>query len=176
MYAISFFLVKERFFMVRKRIQSLMQRLLRQEKTPHKLALTCALGIFIAISPLIGIHTLMTVVFGWLLRVSIPAVFAVSFFINNPWTMVPIYTFDYVFGKWFFATCNIDPTGWEPAWLLSCNEFLQHHTGIAELSLSAFLIGGNLLAVAISVMLYMPMKRIFQRVILHKSDDDKIDI
>ncbi len=78
MYATSFVIEKERFFMVRKRIQALAERLMTQERSPHKLALTCALGTFIAISPLIGAHTLMTFLFGWLLRLSIPAVVKIN--------------------------------------------------------------------------------------------------
>src|SRR5437773_1383672 len=99
MYAISF-LVIERFNMMRTKIRSLAKRLVAQERSPHKLALTCVLGVFIAISPLIGAHTAMTFLFSWILRLSIPAVFAISFFVNNPWTMVPIYSFDHFFGKW----------------------------------------------------------------------------
>jgi len=168
MYATSFVIEKERFFMIRKRIRLLTERLIAQEKSPHKLALTCALGAFIAISPFIGTHTAMTFLFGWLLRVSIPMVFMISTLINNPWTMIFIYSFDHFFGKWLFAICNIDCMHWEPSWVHSCTSFLEHHTGITGLSLSAFMIGGNLLALCISVMLYMPMKKVFQRVILHK--------
>ena len=43
----------------------------------------------------------------------------------------------------------------------SCALFLKEHTGINGLSLSAFLIGGNLLAIAISIALYPVMKRMF---------------
>jgi uncharacterized protein (DUF2062 family) len=162
--------------MVRKKIRSLIERLMAQERSPHKLALTCALGTFIAISPLIGAHTIMTFLLSWMLRLSIPAVFMVSLFINNPWTMVPIYSFDHFFGKWLFTVLDIDHMSWDPAWLVPFNAFLERHTGIGGLSLSAFLIGGNLLAVAISVMLYMPMKRVFRRMCIKKNVDDKIDI
>lgn len=157
--------------MVRKKIRSLVKQLMNQERSPHKLALTACLGIFIAISPLIGAHTLMTILFGWMWELSIPAVFAVSFFVNNPWTMLPIYSFDHFFGKWLFGVLCIDHASCDPLWMGSLNAFLEHHTGISGLSLSAFLIGGNLLAVAISVMLYPLMKRIFTRYIsnsLHK--------
>lgn len=154
--------------MIRKRIQALTQRLLDQERSPHKLALTCCLGVFIGISPLIGAHTAMTFIFGWLLRLSIPALFMISTLINNPWTMVFVYSFDHFFGKCLFAACKINHAQWEPSWMSHFNNFLEHHTGIAGLSLSAFVIGGNLLALCISVMLYMPMKKVFQRVILHK--------
>ncbi|HLJ31995.1 MAG TPA: DUF2062 domain-containing protein [Candidatus Babeliales bacterium] len=154
--------------MIREKIKSLAHRLMAQERSPHKLALTCCLGAFIGISPIIGGHTAMTFLFGWLLRLSIPAVFMISTLINNPWTMIFVYSLDHFFGKCLFALCKINHTQWEPSWMSSLSGFLEHHTGIAGLSLSAFLVGGNLLAFGISVMLYIPMKKIFQRVVSHK--------
>lgn len=154
--------------MLRKRMRALAERLLLQERSPHRLALTCSLGAFIAISPLIGAHTLMTFLFGWLLQLSIPAVFAVSFFINNPWTVVPIYSFDHIFGKWLFGVLNVDHTAWEPTWLESCYLFLKQHTGISGISLSALLVGGHVLALAAGVIAYIPMKKIFKRICSNK--------
>jgi uncharacterized protein (DUF2062 family) len=142
-------------------IRSLAERLVSHEQSAHRLALTCALGVFIGISPLIGGHTAMTFLLGWIFGLSIPAVFAVSVFINNPWTMVPIYSLDHLFGKWLLSVFNIDYLSWDPVWVESCNFFLKQHTGISGLSLSAFLFGGNLLAVGVSVMLYPLMKRVF---------------
>lgn len=168
MYATPSCLLKERVFMLRKRIGSLIKRLLVQERCPHKLALTCSLGVFIAISPLVGGHTLMTFLFGWLLRLSIPAVFAVSVFINNPWTIIPIYSFDHVFGKWLFGVLHIDHTQWEPTCLESCYLFLKQHTGISGLSVSALLVGGHVLALGMGLMAYVPMKKIFKRIIVRK--------
>ncbi len=149
--------------MLRKRMRAFAGRLLLQDRSPHKLALTCSLGAFIAISPFIGGHTLMTFIFGWLLRVSIPAVFAVSIFINNPWTIVPIYSFDHLFGKWLFGVLHIDHTAWEPTLLESCYLFLKQHTGISGISVSALLVGGHVLALTAGVIAYIPMKKIFQR-------------
>lgn len=154
--------------MLRKRIRSLAERLLLHERSPHKLALTCSLGAFIAVSPLVGGHTLMTFLLSWLLQLSIPAVFMVSVFINNPWTMIPIYSFDHVFGKWLFEWWNIDHASWEPSWLESCYLFIKQHTGISGLSVSALLVGGHVLAFGVSFIMYMPMKRIFQRMNIAK--------
>ena len=155
--------------MVLTHIRSLAERLVAQEQCSHKLAFTCALGVFIGISPLIGVHTAMTFLFGWMFGLSIPGIFAVSVLVNNPWTMVPIYSFDHVFGKWLLTALNIDYLSLDPAWVESCNLFLKNHTGINGLSLSAFLIGGNLLAIVISVMLYPLMKRIFTLYISQKA-------
>lgn len=149
--------------MIITRIHAFLQRIIAYERSPSKLAFTCALGIYIGISPLIGLHTAMIFLFGWMFALSIPALFAVSVIIHNPWTMVPIYSLDHFFGKWLFTALNIDYLQWDPAWVETCNLFLKEHTGITGLSLSAFLVGGNLLGIGISVILYPVMKRIFTR-------------
>lgn len=142
-------------------LRSFGQRLITQEQSPHKLALTCALGVFIGISPLIGLHTVMTFLFAWLFSLNVAALFAVSVFINNPWTMVPVYSLDHLFGTWFFRFLHIDYVQCDPVWLESCNIFLKNHTGISGLSLTAFLVGGNILAIVVSIIVYPVAKRLF---------------
>lgn len=142
-------------------IRSFGQRLITQERSPHKLALTCALGVFIGISPLIGLHTVMTFLFAWLFSLNVAALFAVSVIINNPWTMVPVYSVDHLFGAWFLRVLHIDYIQCDPAWLESCNIFLKNHTGISGLSLTAFLVGGNILAIGIGVIVYPVARRLF---------------
>ena len=142
-------------------IRSLTQRLIALEQSPHKLALTCALGVYIGFSPLIGLHTVMTFFFGWMFSLNIAALFAVSVLVNNPWTMVPVYSIDHLFGTWLFNLFHINYLQLEPVWVESCNLFLKKHTGITGLSLSAFLVGGNLLAIVISLVIYPLVKRIF---------------
>ena len=143
-------------------IRSLAERLMAQEQSPHKLAFTCALGVFIGISPFAGFHTIMTFVLGWLFMLNIPALFAVSVMIHNPWTMMPVYAFDHIFGKWLLNALHIDYMQLDPVWVESFNLFLKEHTGIAGLSLSAFLIGGTVLAVGASLIVYPLTKRMFE--------------
>ena len=147
--------------MILTRIRSLIGRLIAQEQSPHKLALTCAIGAYIGISPLVGLHTVMTFVVAWMFSLNIGILFAVSMSIHNPWTMMPVYIIDHLFGKWLFAMLHIDYLQWEPSWVESCNVFLKEHTGITGLSFSAFFIGGNLLAIGISVIMYPLAKRVF---------------
>jgi len=143
-------------------------KLIAQEKSPKKLAITFCLGIYIGISPFAGFHTIMTFFLGWFFALNIAALFSVSFLIHNPWTTLPIYALDHAFGKWFLHLLGIDYVSFDPTWMESCNNFLMHHTGISGLSLSAFLVGGNLLAVGISVMLYPVAKRVLEGYISKK--------
>ena len=154
--------------MISKRIHSLIMRIIAYEKSPARLAFTCALGIYIGISPLIGLHTVLVFFCGWMFALSIPVLFTVSMMIHNPWTMMPVYALDHLFGKWLFSLFEIDSFAWDPAWVESCNLFLKEHTGITGLSLTAFFVGGNLLGIGMSVMLYTVMKKVFTRYLSHK--------
>ena len=73
---------------VKDRIRSIM----RLEDPPHKLALAFAIGVFIAFSPTIGLHALSCLFLGWVFRLN-TLVILTGAFINNPWTMVPLYGF-----------------------------------------------------------------------------------
>jgi uncharacterized protein (DUF2062 family) len=88
--------------------------------------------------------------------------FCVSTLINNPWTMVPVYAIDYLFGNWLFDLLCINGMSLNPHWVTALNEYIVLYTGIEGISLWSFLIGGNLLAIAISGILYPVLIRTFQ--------------
>ena len=64
----------------------------RLNDTPHKLASAFALGVFIAFSPTLGLHTITCLLLAWVFRLSKLVVITAAF-INNPWTIVPMYGF-----------------------------------------------------------------------------------
>jgi uncharacterized protein (DUF2062 family) len=70
---------------------------MKLDDTPHKLALAFAIGIFIAFSPWLGLHIVSCIVFAQVFRVSKLVVLTAAF-VNNPWTMVPMYAFCLWFG------------------------------------------------------------------------------
>jgi uncharacterized protein (DUF2062 family) len=65
-------------------------RLLMLEDTPERIARAFALGVFLAFSPLIGLHVLLGFTVPLLFQLNRLA-FLIGLFINNPWTLVPIY-------------------------------------------------------------------------------------
>ncbi len=65
---------------------------MKLDDPPHKLAMAFSLGVFVAFTPTIGFHIISCFLFAWLFRVSKFVVLTASF-INNPWTIVPIYGF-----------------------------------------------------------------------------------
>jgi len=82
---------------MRKYITERIREIVKLDDTPHKLALASAIGVFIAFSPWLGLHIVSGFFFAWIFRVSKFVVLSVMF-VNNPWTMVPIYAFNLWFG------------------------------------------------------------------------------
>jgi uncharacterized protein (DUF2062 family) len=60
--------------------------------SPHRIALAFALGVFVGISPFLGLHYIGAFFLAWLFRLNkLVAIVGVS--VNNPWTIVPLSTF-----------------------------------------------------------------------------------
>lgn len=68
--------------------------------TPHRIAAAFAIGVFIGMSPLLGLHTVLGILAAWALRLNKMATI-VGVYITNPWTIIPIYTFS----TWVGARC-----------------------------------------------------------------------
>ncbi len=80
-----------------KYIKDRIRSLLALDDPPDKLALAFSLGVFVAFTPTIGLHTLSCLFLAWIFRVS-KIVTVTGSFINNPWTIVPLYGFCLWFG------------------------------------------------------------------------------
>src|SRR5436309_610992 len=71
------------------RIKRTAQQILHLGDSPRRTALAFAIGVFIAFSPLYGLHTISVFLFAWAFRLNVVAVLAGSL-VNNPWTVLPI--------------------------------------------------------------------------------------
>ena len=76
--------------------------LLHADDTPHRLALGCAVGIFVAFTPTIPFQMALTIAFAWMLgankSIGVPLVW-----ITNPATVIPIYLPLYIIGCWLLG-------------------------------------------------------------------------
>lgn len=62
------------------------------KESPHRIALAFAMGVFMGISPLLGLHYIGGVLLAMLFRLNkLVAIIGIS--VNNPWTIVPLSTF-----------------------------------------------------------------------------------
>jgi len=77
---------------MRRRFREGIRQILTIDDTPHRIALAFAIGVFIAMSALLGLHTILGLAIAHLLRLS-KRVMLVGVYVNNPWTLVPISTF-----------------------------------------------------------------------------------
>lgn len=68
--------------------------------TPHRISMAFALGIFVGISPLFGIHTILGIFLAHLFKLN-RFVTIIGVYVTNPWTIIPIYTFC----TWVGAKC-----------------------------------------------------------------------
>jgi uncharacterized protein (DUF2062 family) len=77
-----------------------------------------ALGVFMGISPLLGLHTIGAFFIAWLLRLN-RLVAIIGVYITNPWTIAPIYTFCLWVGAKLTGLERIIPTiGWNDVTLM----------------------------------------------------------
>lgn len=154
-------------------LQQICERFLSINASPKKIAISLSVGIYIAFSPFIGLHTLMVLAASWCFRLPIAVIFAASCSINNPWTALPIYSLDYGFGYWIIyhlCGCSRMPN---PSWYTYCANYLYAKLGIPSFCVWSFLIGGNILGIIIATVAYPVFYSIFVRAkkvlrILHK--------
>jgi len=155
--------------MIRQRFKAILHKLVEKQRCPQRLSRSFCLGAYIAFSPFIGFHTLLVFTCAWLLSLDIAAMFAATWLINNPWTMIPVYALDYNVGHLVLRTvCGPEVIALNPNWAQSASEFLGKCFGTNGLSVWAFIVGGNLIGLSVAVMLYPVMKRFFTQLIKEK--------
>ena len=151
--------------MIIKRCKNFFEKLVLKERSPRVLALSFCFGVFVAFSPFVCFHTIMILVCCWLFSMNLAVCLASTWLVNNPWTMIPVYWTNYIFGDWFLTKFfKLDPLTLNPSWMGYINNFMCKYTGLAGISFWSFMIGGNLLGLAISVMMYPVVKLIFKRI------------
>lgn len=138
-----------------KRIKNFFTSLFDKDQSPERIAASFCIGNYIAFSPFFGLHGVMVIIFSWLLSLNFGIMFAAAYGINNLWTAIPIYTADYLFGHWLVhSVLNLPAESLTPVWLDSVSTTFASYTGLAKPCMVSFLIGGNLLGIITSIILY----------------------
>ena len=86
-----------------ERFRATVFQILRIDDTPHRTAVTFAVGVFLGMSALIGLHTPIALALAWICRLN-RAVILSGVFVNNPWSIIPIYTFSTWIGTVLLGT------------------------------------------------------------------------
>ena len=96
-------------------IKTRFRKILSIDEPPHRTSLAFAIGIFIAFSPTIGLHTISAVATAWLFGLNLPVIMAGTL-VNNPWTIIFVYGTSTCFGSFILrngSSCLPDGTGKE---------------------------------------------------------------
>jgi hypothetical protein len=84
-------------------LRATLRRLLAIDDPPERTALAFSIGVFIAFSPFLGLHTIMATALAFLFRFNKIAIYSGTF-INNPFlTLVPIILASYGVGAFFMG-------------------------------------------------------------------------
>ncbi|HEX8853123.1 MAG TPA: DUF2062 domain-containing protein [Pyrinomonadaceae bacterium] len=142
------------------------RRLLAIDDPPERTALAFSIGVFIAFSPFLGLHTIMATALAFFFRFNKIAIYAGTF-INNPFlTLVPILVASYAVGAFILGRpVRLDA---EKMRLLSDPHLLSGQYWRALLShvgdvLLPFAIGGTALSVVCSLAAYPVTLRLLRR-------------
>ena len=103
--------------MIKEKILNYICRGINQEQSAHRFALSVSIGVFIAFSPYLFFHTIMIFLLSWFLGLNVVITFAVTYAINNPWTMFFIYMADYLTGDFILGLMGYSPLMGNPYWM-----------------------------------------------------------
>ena len=81
-----------------KKAESWFVHLLHLDDSPHRIAFGVAIGMFIALTPTMGVQMALTVLVATLLRANKVSGVPLAW-ITNPLTAVPVYSFNYLVGR-----------------------------------------------------------------------------
>lgn len=116
--------------------------------SPRKIAVSFATGVFIGMSPLLGLHTALGIGAAYLFRMN-KFVTIVGVYVTNPWTIVPIYTFATWLGVQLLGVDKIiPPLKWHSitfSYIVNEVRFL----------LWPFIVGSSLVALASGIAAYI---------------------
>lgn len=146
--------------------RALLRKILMLDDTPHSVALGTTIGMFIGMTPTVGIQMIIVLAIAFLARPffrfnKIAAVLTV--YVTNPLTLVPIYWFNYQVGTGFIPS---DVTYEDFVKIVQ----FDSHENWSERALSLFtdlgaplLVGCLLVATVCSVLTYPTMRWLIRR-------------
>jgi len=142
------------------RIRRTVQILLHVEDTPHRTALAFGIGVWIAFFPVWGVHTWLALAIAFRFRLS-RAVMLIGAWLNNPWTIAPLYTMGTLVGCFLlgrssegFNSIDWSLHGW--AFYRALLEALQPY-------LWPFVLGNTVLGVFAGLVGYLGLRALLAR-------------
>lgn len=138
------------------RLRDKLRGLLSIKDTPHQVALSFAVGVFLGMSPLIGLHTILALISAWIFKLNRLAAI-VGVYITNPWSIVPIYTFCTWVGALLLGMDRVIPKiDWNH---ITLNGLLNE----LHYLLIPFVLGTTVVGIISAVLSYFIIKRAMKR-------------
>jgi uncharacterized protein len=142
------------------RLRQLGQVLFHVEDTPHRTALAFGVGVFIAFSPLLGIHWLLALATAFALRLNRVAVL-LGTYVNNPWTLAPLYLAGTALGC---ALLGVSPEGLSTIeWHRHGWDFYAHLMEHLKPYVWPYVVGNTLLGAAAGGVTYFILRALLER-------------
>jgi uncharacterized protein len=142
------------------RIKRAVGELRHLEDTPHRIALAFGLGIWIAFSPLLGLHTLMALGIAFSFRLSRAAIL-IGCYVNNPWTLAPLFLAGTLVGCRLLgvSTEGLATVDWDQHGLAFYTDLLAH----LRPYLWPYIVGNTILGVLFGTLSYFILRTILLR-------------
>lgn len=146
--------------------RQLLRSILMLDDTAHSIALGTTVGMFIGMTPTVGVQMILVMLFAYavspLFRFNRVAAL-ITVYISNPLTVVPIYWFCYKVGALFFGGSR---TANDFKRILEYNSFSEWWRTIVELFVNIgkpLVVGSLLVAALLSAITYPVMVRLVRR-------------
>jgi uncharacterized protein len=136
------------------------QILLQVEDSPTRVAAAFGLGVFIAFFPLLGIHTGMALVIAILLRLNRVAIL-VGCWINNPWTIAPMYSAGTLLGCALLGVAPGSPVAID--WSLKGRAFYSALVATLRPLVWPFVVGNLVLGVVAGLAAFLLLRSLLAR-------------
>ncbi len=137
--------------------------------TPHRIALAFAIGVFLGISPFLGLHYVGGFFIAWLVRLN-KLVTMAGVSVNNPWTIVPLSSFCVWIGAKLIGINHILPeVEWESVTLMNVlGKFSDFHNFIEMVKqlwplITSFFVGSLLVGSISAIASYFIIQIIMAR-------------
>ena len=136
------------------------QILLQVEGSPTRVAAAFGVGVFIAFFPLLGIHTGMALVIAILLRLNRVAIL-VGCWINNPWTIAPMYSAGTLLGCALLGVAPTSPVAID--WHLKGRAFYSALAATLRPLVWPFVVGNLVLGLVAGLVAFLLLRTLLAR-------------
>ena len=136
------------------------QILLHVEDSPNRVAAAFALGIFLAFFPILGIHTALAIGIALAFRLNKVAIL-VGAWVNNPWTLAPMYTAGTLLGCFALGVSPASLAGID--WSLHGRAFYASLIGGLRPLLLPFVVGNLVLGAAAGGITFVVLRTLLAR-------------